>query len=216
MIMALKKLDLFDLDVMADGGPETLRKIQNVCRLCGYNFWTHVPAQVMGIARIIKYKYKGHIPRAPEVLITWLGIARKVCMLILQDGFPNERHFRGIVMDRHVFAACKNMGWLQKFTKAGQDESRAAQLLEASLPTRYFKDLNEVTAGTRQLYSNTKNLPLMLEAAQELGCEGLIHKITKAADTKSYEDEVAQHPKWLKGLTEFLAQQQPEQQWAVI
>jgi hypothetical protein len=99
------------------------------------------------------------------------------------------------------------MGWITKYTKVGQDESRAAQLLEASLPTRYFKDLNEVAAGIRQLHSNAKNVPLMKEAASELHCEGLLYKLTRGAASKSYEDEVALHPKWLQGLTEFQAMQ---------
>lgn len=182
---ALRKLDLFEIDVLASACPLVLRKIQNVCLLCGYNKWTTVPAQIMGFARRLKYEFRGRIPTDAYILCTFLGVNRKVCMLILQDAFFDNRKYTlevqaqkvkgGLVCDRHVLAFGKSFG----LTKHHGSLSMAARDMESWLVPMLWKEFNESVGGIRQLYSDTETAKKMEAIAEKLGMLDFLRKATR-------------------------------------
>jgi len=176
--MALRKNDLFNIDALAGGDRETLETLQNLARYCGYNWWSKGPAWIMGAARRIKYEFAGKVPREPAIIRSFLGVARKVAMLILQDAFPKEVRMRGIVWDRHVEAVVYDaLGW----TTVRTSEQRRAQDVESWLNEFYYRDLNEGCAGLRQLWKQWSNHALMEEVAREVaGHDGwwLLRQVT--------------------------------------
>lgn len=202
-MMSLRKLDLFDLDKLADGEKgltraQFLRRLQNVGRYCGFNWWTEAPANIMAAAWRIKYEFGGVLPRDPEVLLSFYGVARKVCMLILQDCFRGEKRHRGIVMDRHVEAAVKNLGWSRIVNLED-----LAQAIEAWLHPKFYRMLNEGAAGLRQLWSNDKNHKVMEKAASDLGCQALLNVVVMDCPSNNKNEIHLVDPLVLPGLKGF-------------
>ena len=85
--MALRKFDFLDLDFLASGSMENLRKMQNLLLYVGYNWWSHAPAQIMGFGHRVKHEWNGRILTDPLQLFTCKGVGRKVRVLLLQDAF---------------------------------------------------------------------------------------------------------------------------------
>ena len=194
-IMALRKLGLFELDVLASGDPSVLRKVQNVCRYCGFNFWTHQVAYMMGAAWRIKHEFMGLVPRKPIDLLTFYGVSRKVTMLTLQDAFPKEKRYRGVVMDRHVAVYCRVMG-LTKET----DLDLMAQDVEGYLAERFYLPLNEGAAGIRQLWRNKANHKIIMAAATKCDCLGVLKLITKDVVAVNKSELLSLDPNMVEGL----------------
>ena len=177
IIYAMRKLDMLEYETLASGSPMVLRNFQNLLRYCGYNWWTTMPANVMAAAHRIKHEFEGEIPRNPEVLMTFMGVSRKVCMLILQDCWPNEETHKGLVCDRHVARVCHNLGWTDK--KPNDNEAAIAWEVESWLPRKYFVPFNEGAAGLRQLWKDKSNHTKMLEAAEKRNMRDLLELVVK-------------------------------------
>lgn len=172
VIMAMRKLDLLEVNALADGDEELLKKLQNLFLFCGYNYYTEAPAKLIGFARRVKSEFNGCVPENPEDLLSFYGIGRKVCMLILQDAFMKPV---GIVCDRHVYEFLKRAKW----TKANNAD-RAAEDVEGWLPPKYFRALNEAVAGIKQLWAEGDDSgykSTMYQVAKELKILPLVRKV---------------------------------------
>lgn len=190
VMFAMRKLDMMELDVLCTQSPETLRRVQNVFILCGYNFYTHVPAEIMGFARRVKYEFRGRIPTDAYTLCSFLGISRKICMLILQDAFTDDRKYSlelkreplsgGIVCDRHVLAFSVNFG-LTRF----RDLDKAGMDMESWLPRGLWRQFNESVGGIRQLYANAENVERMETIAGSLGELSFLKRLVLQMPAKS-------------------------------
>jgi hypothetical protein len=78
-IMALRKLDLFTVDVLAT---MEIRKLQNIFRYIGFNFWSTQAGYLIGAAKQIRDEYGGELPPAdPAVLVKFWGSGRKIMMV---------------------------------------------------------------------------------------------------------------------------------------
>lgn len=78
MIMALRKLGIFDMDTLAD---YDVMKLQDVLLFIGFNHWSYTAAKIIGAAKRIKYVYEGVIPRDKKELLSFNGISRKIMMI---------------------------------------------------------------------------------------------------------------------------------------
>ena len=161
IIMAMRKLDLLEYDLLASGNLLLLRRLQNLCLYCGYNFWTEAPAKIMGFAWRVKYEYKGIIPQDPNELSKFHGVGRKILMLILQDAFLRDA---GIVADRHVSNYSRYFRWTNE-TKP----DKIAEDIESWMPEDYYRPFNESIGGINQLWRDKNNQQEMMDAADSLG-----------------------------------------------
>lgn len=180
-VMALRKFDLLDLDVLASGDPAVLKKIQSVMLVTGFNLFRMVPAEIMGFAYRVKHHWNGRVPTDPKKLGHVHGIGRKVLMLILQDAFHLPQDLDdlklhklkpGIVGDRHVFRVAKEFGWSNK-----KHVDMMCRDMESWMEPALYKQLNESIGALRQLYRDTKHKTAMEEIAAKLGYSGILDKV---------------------------------------
>lgn len=161
VMMALRKLDLFSirsLSRVCENEREVdkevkpfLRFLENLFLWCGYNFWTDKPAQIIGFATAVVKYHKSKIPEDARILHSFQGVGRKVLMLMLQDAFEFSKH--GIVSDSHVAKGTANLGMLtKKYKDPDKHANKIAEELEEWLPSKYYRQINEVLGGLRQLW----------------------------------------------------------------
>ena len=160
MIMALRKLGIFDMETLADYDVD---KLQNVLLYIGFNHWSYTAAKLVGCAKIIRDVHGGKIPINPKDLFAFNGISRKIFMIVnvssvcvsllfvlsTKSNNVSNKHdvFHeysvGIVWDTHVHTVCGALKW-SKF----KTERPAAREVEGWLPNKYFFDVNLVFVST--------------------------------------------------------------------
>ncbi|KAL3917546.1 MAG: hypothetical protein SGILL_004662 [Bacillariaceae sp.] len=170
-IMALRKLGWFELDFLASckDKPEMVEKIQRLFLYVGVNYWTEGPAKIIGAAWRIKNEYCGKIPEDPLELMSFNGIGKKICSLVLQDAVQ-----KAIcpVTDTHVIVCAYSLGLSDK-----TNPNELAQELASWLDPKYWKMLNEYCGGLRQQWRSAKRTGYkdkIMALAKEMGMEDLI------------------------------------------
>jgi len=158
VMMAMRKLNLFDLKVLADEKDKTLqRRLEDLFLYVGFNYWTGGPANIIGAAKRIMVDFGGEIPTNKDELLSFYGIGRKIMMLVLQDAFVDHESKDcpediGLVVDRHLQKAFVKLGVTSE-TKADE----IAIEMEAWLDPKHYRRVNEVFAGLRQLWESKGN-----------------------------------------------------------
>lgn len=90
------------LDDYANTPLETFQKDIN-----SINFYRNKAKNIQAAAKIVIEKFKGHLPRTMEELITLPGVARKTANIILSNAYGiNE----GIAVDTHVKRLSQRLG----------------------------------------------------------------------------------------------------------
>ena len=148
-MMALRKMDLFDLETLASNDDKVRTLVEDVLLYSGFNLWTYGAARIIGAARRIKEHYNGEIPKDKAELLTFYGIGRKIMMLILQDALDEVD---GLVVDSHLQKAFVR---LEMTSKTNPDDIAAE--VEAWLDKRHYRRVNEVFAGIRQLWQSVSD-----------------------------------------------------------
>lgn len=150
----------FHLEFLAD--KKNLDWIVALANFAGYNLWSGPVPFMVGAAYRIQDEYHGLIPDKPIVLLTFYGIGRKICMLIMQDvHFDYEA---GIVNDSHFWDASRNLVWTKETSV-----NNIAREMEAWLPKNWWRPINPLFAGLRQLWSVQANREAITEVYQRLG-----------------------------------------------
>jgi len=118
----------------------------------GFNYWTGVPANIIGAAKHVMKHFDGKIPDHKAALLTFYGIGRKIMMLVLQDSFDKSKLDRkdiGLVVDTHLQT---NFTRLKVTNKVKADD--IAKEMEIWLHPSCYRRVNEVFAGLRQLWES--------------------------------------------------------------
>jgi endonuclease III len=200
-MMALRKMDLFSLDTLADGKEETLIKVQNVLLYSGYNWWPDGAADIMQFAWHVKNGWYGRMPGDPKVLLQFRGVGRKILMLLLQDAFVRHPD-AGIVCDRHVAAVAVKQGYCTHKAAKG-NEDKIAEELEQLVPKDQYRRLNEALAGPRQMWADSDNHQWMLEVAARLGCVNELNKVVAGVKVGARSSRQPRHQKGHQLLEEM-------------
>jgi len=189
-MMALRKMDLFDIDSLGDGTEETLIKVQNVLLYSGYNWWTDGAADIMQFAWGVRHLHRGKMPHDPRMLLQFRGVGRKILMLLLQDAFEDHPN-AGIVCDRHVASVAVRLGFCT-YKKAENNEDRIAEQLEQWVPRKQFRRMNEAIAGPRQMWADSDNHDWMMEVAASMGCVKLLSSVVAGVKVGARSSRVPQ------------------------
>lgn len=189
-IMALRKLDMLELDYLASASNDVLRKVENVLLISGYNLYTTAAPDIMSFAWHVKHTHRGKVPTDQAKLAKLDGIGRKVMALMLQDAFQGndaddilygKREL--LVSDRHVAAVATALGWttVKLAGKPNEDADKIATDMESWLPKNLYKKLNESIGGLRQLWKDSSNVDKMKEVAKSMRETDLLMRVVEAS-----------------------------------
>ncbi|KAG9300897.1 hypothetical protein G9A89_002949 [Geosiphon pyriformis] len=121
---------------------------------------------------------KNGVPRTLEDCLTFYGMLKKSACLFL--GVVFHQTF-GIPVDRHLSAAFVNCGWVHPKCVRKSDATILSYMVELWLPVEETSNINNVVAGIRQLYQNSKYTDKVASVASRLGpaYSILLSKLTK-------------------------------------
>jgi endonuclease III len=110
---------------------------------------------------------KNGVPRTLEDCLCFLGILKKTACLFLTAVFGKQF---GIPVDRHLAQAFINCGWVHPNCKPQTSYcTMMSDMVELWLPMEETGAVNNVVAGLRQLYQNSRFRLALVEAAAKCG-----------------------------------------------
>ena len=117
------------------------------------------------------------VPRTLEDCLSFYGMLKKSACLFL--GVVFHQNF-GIPVDRHLVAAFINCGWVHPQCNSDTDPTLLSDMVECWLPATEIGKINNVVAGIRQLFQNSRFRAQVKETARVCGPRHLsmLQKIT--------------------------------------
>jgi endonuclease III len=118
------------------------------------------------------------VPTTLDDCLCFYGMLKKSACLFLGVVF---NHSYGIPVDRHLVAAFVNCSWVHPSCNNTTDPTLLSDMVECWLPKHETGHINNVVAGVRQLFQNSRFREQIKKIARQCGPKHLVmlEKVTK-------------------------------------